>query len=84
MNGNYKTLLQSENGTNPIFRNKDYRASTRRLEKKRKKKNWQGSYKSCIFIPPTPGEKLRKREPALARWQRRMAHKNDINGWKDS
>ena len=60
LNGYNKILQQSQNGTKPIFRSKEWRASSRRLETQRKRKNWLGSYKSCIYVPPTPGAKLRK------------------------
>ena len=39
LNGYNNILMQSENGTKPMYRNKEYRASTRRLEKRWKKKN---------------------------------------------
>lgn len=45
----------------PIYRPKEWEAAARRLEKRRKKKNWLGPFwKSCIFVPPTPGSELKK------------------------
>ena len=35
------------------------------LKKRRKKSNWLGSFwKSCIFVPPTPGSQLKKQMQA--------------------
>ena len=49
-------------GTRPLYRSVTWRNSARGLEdrKKRKSKNWLGSYKSCIFVPPTPNSELQK------------------------
>ena len=45
----------------PIYRLKQWQVSARRLDKQKKKKNWLGNYwKSCIFVPPTPGSVLKK------------------------
>ena len=45
-----------------MYRLKDWNMSARRLEKRRKQKNWLGTFwKSCIFVPPTPGSELKKK-----------------------
>ena len=49
-------LADHKSGLKPIYRPK----SSRRWAKKNKKKNWLGSFKSYIFIPPTPGSELMK------------------------
>ena len=49
-------------GTRPMYRPKEWNVSARRMEKRRKQKNWLGSFwKSCIFVPPTPGSELKKK-----------------------
>ena len=46
----------------PMYRTKQWKRSDRWLAKRRKKKNWLGPFwKSCIFVPPTPGSELKKR-----------------------
>ena len=56
-----KILEEDRAGVKPLYRSKEWRKATRWLDKKRKSKNWLGSsYKSCIFVPPTPGSELRK------------------------
>ena len=45
-----------------MYRPKNWEVDSRRMEKQNKKKNWLGPYwKSCIFVPPTPGSELKKR-----------------------
>ena len=60
LNGYNRILAQDRNGTKPIYRSKPWRKSSKRLDKKRKKVNWLGTYKASIFVPPTPGGELRK------------------------
>ena len=48
-----------QNGTKPMYRSKEWQKTSRRLAKKSKSKNWLGSFKSCIFVPPTPGSELK-------------------------
>ena len=44
-----------------MYRPMGWKESARWLEKRRKKNNWLGSFwKSCIFVPPTPGSQLKK------------------------
>ena len=59
----YNKILEAErDGVRPVHRPKGWKESARWLEKKRKKNNWLGSFwKSCIFVPPTPGSELKKR-----------------------
>ena len=65
LNGFNKILKADRDGTRPMYRPKGWRESARWLEKKRKKSNWLGKFwKSCIFIPPTPGSELKKRMQA--------------------
>lgn len=49
-------LADHKSGIKPMY----WPKSSRRLAKKNNKKNWLGSFKSCIFIPPTPGSELMK------------------------
>ena len=62
----YNKILKAErDGTRPMYRPKGWMESARWLEKRRKKNNWLGSFwKSCIFIPPTPGSELKKQMQA--------------------
>ena len=58
----YNMILKAEkDGTRPMYRPKGWKESARWLERRRKKNNWLGSFwKSCIFVPPTPGSQLKK------------------------
>ena len=58
--GYNKILQDAKNGIKPIYRTKEWRKSTRRMDKQKKKYNWLGMYKTCIFVPPTPGAELQK------------------------
>ena len=58
--GYNKILQDAKNGIKPIYRTKEWRKSTRRMDKQKKKYNWLGMYKTCIFVPPTPGAQLQK------------------------
>ena len=62
----YNKILEAErDGVRPVHRPKGWKESARWLEKRRKKNNWLGSFwKSCIFVPPTPGSELKKRMQA--------------------
>ena len=61
ISGYNKILAADIAGTRPIYRPKTWRACDRRVEKIRKKKKWLGPFwKSCIFVPPTPGSELKK------------------------
>ena len=60
--GYSKIVAADEAGVRPIYRPNSWEVSARRLEKRKKQKNWLGSFwKSCIFVPPTPGSELQKR-----------------------
>ena len=58
----YNKILKAEkDGIRPVYRPKGWKESARWLEKRRKKNNWFGIFwKSCIFVPPTPGSELKK------------------------
>ena len=59
----YNKILQADlTGRRPIYRSSKWRQSSLGMEdqKVRKFKNWLGSYKSCIFVPPTPDSQLHK------------------------
>ena len=61
LQGYNKIVAAEKDGRRPIYRPKDWQKSARWLAKKKKKKGWLGPFwKSCIFIPPTPGSKLKK------------------------
>ena len=61
LNGYNKILEADRANQKPLYRPKGWKSSSRWLEKRRKSKNWLGSeYKSCIFVPPTPGSELKK------------------------
>ena len=61
LNGYSKILEEDRAGVKPLYRSKEWRKDTRLKDKKKKSKNRLGSsYKSCIFVPPTPGSELRK------------------------
>ena len=62
LEGYNKIVKAEKEGVRPVYRPKGWKESARWLEKKRRKKNnWLGSFwKSCIFIPPTPGSELKK------------------------
>ena len=55
LNGYNKILEADRLGEKPLYRTKGWRKSSRWLERKR------SNYKSCIFVPPTPGSELQKR-----------------------
>ena len=62
----YNKILEADNiGSKPIYRSKEWKCAAIGLEKRKKKTNWLGPfYKSCIFVPPTPGGELKKRMQA--------------------
>ena len=60
INGYNKILDDDKNGAKPLYRSKEWKSSTRRLDKQNKKKTWLRSFKSCVFVPPTPGSELQK------------------------
>ena len=62
----YNLILQAEReGVRPVYRPKGWKEAARWLEKRRKKHNWLGKFwKSCIFVPPTPGSELKKQMQA--------------------
>ena len=53
---------KAENGLRPINRPKDWQRDERIEEKQKKKLTWykQGGFESVMFVPTTPGAKLRK------------------------
>ena len=62
LQGYDKMVDADKQGTRPMFRPKEWRKSSRWLEKRKKKKGWHGPFwKSCIFVPSTPGSELKKR-----------------------
>ena len=62
LNGYNKILETDRLGQKPIYRTKGWRKSAHWMDRQKKAKNWLGShYKSCIFVPPTPGSELQKR-----------------------
>ena len=49
--GYNKILAADKAGERPLYRPKEWRAAARRMEKRKKKKNWLGPFwKSCIFF----------------------------------
>ena len=61
LQGYSKIVAAEKEGRRPVYRPKDWQKSACWLAKKKKKKGWLGKFwKSCIFIPPTPGSKLKK------------------------
>ena len=58
--GYNKILDDDKQGITPIYRQKKWRSSSRRLDKQNIKNTWLGTYKLCIFVPPTPGSELKK------------------------
>ena len=65
LHGFNKIFQADRDGTRPMYRPKGWNETARWLEKKRKKRNWLGSFwKSCIFVPPTPGSELKKQMQA--------------------
>ena len=63
--GLYNKILKAErDGIRPVYRPKGWNESARWLDKRRKKNKWLGPFwKSCIFVPPTPGSELREGWP---------------------
>ena len=59
----YNKILEADiQGSKPIYRSKEWKSAARWMDKRKKKTNWLGPfYKSCIFVPPTPGGELKKR-----------------------
>ena len=59
----YNKIVETDKaGSRPMYPPKDWSVSSRRMDKQKKKKNWLGPFwKSCIFVPPTPGSELKKR-----------------------
>ena len=65
LKGYNKILKAEKDGVRPMYRPKGWKESARWLEKRRKKNNWLGTFwKSCIFVPPTPGSELKKQMQA--------------------
>jgi hypothetical protein len=61
INGYNKILEADRNKSKPLYRPKGWKSSARRMDSKKKSQNWLGpSFKSCIFVPPTPGSELKK------------------------
>ena len=61
LKGYNKILCAERDGVRPVYRPKGWKESARWLAKRRKKKEWLGNFwKSCIFVPPTPGSQLKK------------------------
>ena len=76
-------LLDDQNGTKPLFRNRNWNIKERTEMKNRKKTNWFNNYKkeleskpeivykSVLFVPPTPrgelAKQLKQREAELNR-----------------
>ena len=61
LEGYNKIVAADKEEKRPMYRAKDWKKSARWLDKKKKKKNWLGPFwKSCIFVPPTPGSELKK------------------------
>ena len=62
----YSRILEADDaGTKPLYRIKEWRKSAQGMEeqklRKGKGKRWLGGdFKSCIFVPPTPGSELVK------------------------
>ena len=80
----YMQLLRNS-GKRPLYRDKKWRSSSQGLEdqKRRKAKKWLGeTYKSHIFVPPTPGSELQKlmqnreRERDPSWWKGRLSNKD--------
>ena len=61
LQGYSKIFKAKKDGVRPVYRPKGWKECARWLEKRRKNRNWLGEFwKSCIFIPPTPGSQLKK------------------------
>ena len=61
INGYNKILEADRNKSKPLDRPKGWKSSARRMDSRTKSQNWLGpNYKSCIFVPPTPGSELKK------------------------
>ena len=59
--GYRKILAADKSGVRPMYRLKKWQVTARRKDKQKKQKNWLGKFwKSCIFVPPTPGSVLKK------------------------
>ena len=46
------------------------------MDKKKKKSSWLGAYKSCIFVPPTPGSQLQSKLQAIEKEMRPGGREN--------
>ena len=62
-----KMLEEDKNGTKPLFRNRDWNRENRLKSKENKRNNWYKTgtkpgktFKSILFVPPTPGSGLLK------------------------
>ena len=60
IHGYNKILDDAKNGTKPMYKPKGWKNYARWLDRQNKKKTWLGNFKSCIFVPPTPGSELKK------------------------
>ena len=60
INGHNKIIDDEMNGTRPMYRSKGWKRSARWLDKQNKKKTRLGNFKSCVFVPPTPGSAMKK------------------------
>ena len=64
----YNSILEADRvGKKPLYRSRQWRKSPQGLkdQKRRKQNKWLGeTYKSFIFVPPTPGAELKRRMQA--------------------
>ena len=59
----YNRILEADlAGKKPMYRSREWKKTAQGMEhqRSRKAKNWLGSYKSCIFVPPTPNLEIQK------------------------
>ena len=59
--GYNKIVTADKAGIRQMYRLKEWNVFARRMERRSKQKNLSGIFwKSCIFLPPTPGSELKK------------------------
>ena len=76
LKGYNKILEDDKSGLKPMYRSKEWCKSARRMDKKKKKSSWLGTYKSCIFVPPTPGSQLQSKLQAIEKEMRPGGREN--------
>ena len=77
LNGFRKIKEAANNGNRPLYRKISWKKKERIVKKATKKKDWLGRFwKSRIFVPYTPGNKLKKRLQVMEKQMRSVGRES--------